>query len=369
MTDPDTMSPRKAARTGPPAPVASTAVTAVVAEGLTKRFGSTEALRGVDFEVERGNVLGVLGPNGAGKTTAVRILTTLLKPDGGRALIDGIDVLAEPRRARARIGLTGQYAAVDERLTGAENLEHVGRLFHLGNAEAHRRADELLSRFSLDDAGHRVVSGYSGGMRRRLDIAMSLIARPSVLFLDEPTTGLDPRSRLDVWGLIEELVAAGTTTLLTTQYLDEADKLADEIAVIDRGVVIARGTSAELKSRIGGDQIEVVLGDAADASRVLDLLASRACGEGHVEGATVIVPVSDLTGVVPQVVRQLDEAGVAIGDVGVRRSSLDDVFFSLTGHPAEDGVEDGPDGDGQRPAPRADRDDARSGDHQHEARV
>jgi ABC-2 type transport system ATP-binding protein len=326
-------------------------VTAVIAEGLEKSFGATRALCGVDFEIERAKVLGVLGPNGAGKTTAVRILTTLLKPDAGRALIDGIDVVREPRRARARIGLTGQYAAVDERLTGFENLEHVGRLFHMGTGPARHRAGELLERFDLVEAGERVVSGYSGGMRRRLDIAMSLIARPSVLFLDEPTTGLDPRSRLDVWALIEELVQAGTTTLLTTQYLDEADRLANEIAVIDRGRVIARGTSDELKRRTGGDQIAVDLDDPADGPRVMSLLESRACMEPHVDddGRTVTVPVADVTGLVPQVVRQLDEAGVVVRDVGVRRSSLDDVFFALTGHAAEDTTEAAASGNGEQP--------------------
>ena len=214
----------------------------MLAEGLVKRFGDTVALAGVNLRVERAKVVGLLGPNGAGKTTAVRVFTTLITPDAGRAFIDGIDVLAEPMRAKSRIGLTGQYAAVDERLTGAENLEHVGRLYHMRTSHARERGRELLERFDLVDAADRIVKGYSGGMRRRLDIAMSLIARPSVLFLDEPTTGLDPRSRLAVWDLIEELVAGGTTTLLTTQYLDEAERLADEITVIDHGKVIARGT-------------------------------------------------------------------------------------------------------------------------------
>jgi ABC-2 type transport system ATP-binding protein len=318
-------------------------MTTVVAEGLVKRFGKTEALRGVDLDIARGRVLGVLGPNGAGKTTAVRILTTLLKPDAGRALIDGIDVVQEPRRARARIGLTGQYAAVDERLTGFENLEHVGRLFHLGVPESKRRARELLERFSLDYAGDRVVKGYSGGMRRRLDIAASLIARPAVLFLDEPTTGLDPRSRLDVWDLIEELVQSGTTTLLTTQYLDEADRLADEIAVIDRGLVIARGTSDELKRQTGGDQIEVVLEDPDDAPQVIAQLAVWACADCHSErdGQSVVVPVTDVRGLVPEVVRLLDRSDITVRDVGVRRSTLDDVFFTLTGHTAEEVEKDG----------------------------
>ena len=249
-----------------------------------KRFGATEALRGVDLTVERATVLGVLGPNGAGKTTAVRILTTLLQPDAGRAFIDGIDVVADPRRARARIGLTGQYAAVDERLTGVENLEHVGRLFHQHGSDARTRAGELLERFDLTGAADRVASTYSGGMRRRLDIAMSLIGRPSVLFLDEPTTGLDPRSRITMWDLIDELVASGMTTLLTTQYLEEADRLAHDIVVIDHGEVIERGTPAELKQRVGGEQIVVVVthadGRTADRSTAW---RSFACGETHVE--------------------------------------------------------------------------------------
>jgi ABC-2 type transport system ATP-binding protein len=306
---------------------------AVRAEGLVKRFGSTEALRGVDLTVERATVLGVLGPNGAGKTTAVRILTTLLRPDEGRAFIDGIDVVADPRRARARIGLTGQYAAVDERLTGFENLEHVGRLFHQTRHDARSRAAELLERFDLTGAGERAASTYSGGMRRRLDIAMSLIGRPSVLFLDEPTTGLDPRSRNAMWDLIDELVAGGMTTLLTTQYLEEADRLAHDIAVIDHGEVIERGTPAELKRRVGGEQIVVVASHATDAARVVEGLASFACGDAHVEdgGRIIVVPVREVHGMVPLAVRRLDELGVDVEDVGVRHSTLDDVFFALTG--------------------------------------
>ncbi|MDQ2678971.1 MAG: ATP-binding cassette domain-containing protein [Actinomycetota bacterium] len=313
---------------------------AVIAEGLVKRFGDTEALRGVDFEIERATILGVLGPNGAGKTTAVRILTTLLKPDAGRAVIDGIDVVADPRAARARIGLTGQYAAVDERLTGFENLQLVGRLFHMRTAEARSRARNLLDRFSLDEAADRVVKGYSGGMRRRLDIAMSLIANPSVLFLDEPTTGLDPRSRLEMWDVIDGLVAEGTTTLLTTQYLDEAERLAKEIVVIDRGSVIARGTADELKASSGGERVEITLGDRDDLARVAELLSNFAL-PGVAEtvdraAATVTVPVRTTEHIVPSVVRTLDDAGIAVSDVVVRRPTLDDVFLQLTGHRAED---------------------------------
>jgi ABC-2 type transport system ATP-binding protein len=307
---------------------------AVEATGLVKCFGATEALKGVDLSVERATVLGVLGPNGAGKTTAVRILTTLLKPDAGRAFIDGVDVLKNPRRARARIGLTGQYAAVDERLTGFENLVHVGRLFHQSRSDARARAVELLERFDLSGAADRISSTYSGGMRRRLDIAMSLIGRPSVLFLDEPTTGLDPRSRIVMWELIDQLTKSGMTTLLTTQYLDEADRLADQIAVIDHGEVIERGTPVELKRRVGGEQIEVVLTAAHDAPSAIEALSSFACGDSHIErdGRSVVVPVRDVGGVVPLAVRRLDEVGVEIDDVGVRRSTLDDVFFALTGH-------------------------------------
>jgi ABC-2 type transport system ATP-binding protein len=309
---------------------------AIVAEGLKKRFGDTQALDGVDLEVEAATVLALLGPNGAGKTTAVRVFTTLLRPDAGRAFIDGIDVLAEPQRVRSRIGLTGQYAAVDERLTGRENLEHVGRLFHLGGAEAKRRGADLLERFDLADAANRAVKGYSGGMRRRLDIAMSLIARPSVLFLDEPTTGLDPRSRLAMWDLIDELVREGTTTLLTTQYLDEADRLANQIAVVDHGHVIAKGTAAELKSEIG-EQLEVTMHDTADVDAGLAVLRTFACAPGHtVVGERVIsVPIDRSDGIVPRAVRALDEAGLAIEDVVVRRPTLDDVFLRLTGHTAE----------------------------------
>ncbi|GMU77866.1 MAG: daunorubicin resistance protein DrrA family ABC transporter ATP-binding protein [Acidimicrobiia bacterium] len=339
--------------------VRSVATHAVEAHGLVKRFGETEALRGVDLTVERATVLGLLGPNGAGKTTAVRILTTLLSPDAGTAFIDGIDVVKDPRRARARIGLTGQYAAVDERLTGFENLEHVARLFRQPRREARDRARELLEHFDLTAAADRGAGTYSGGMRRRLDIAMSLIGRPSVLFLDEPTTGLDPRSRIAMWDLIDELVGAGMTTLLTTQYLEEADRLAHDIAVIDHGVVIERGSPEELKRRVGGEQLEVVVSRPADAGAARAALAGFSVGEIHVgsDERHVIVPVRDVRGVVPLAVRCLDDARIEVDDVGVRHSTLDDVFFALTGHAAEETLDvadrDGADG--------ADRDRAGGG--------
>jgi ABC-2 type transport system ATP-binding protein len=313
-------------------------VPAVVAEGLVKRFDKTEALRGVDLEIEQGTVLGVLGPNGAGKTTAVRILTTLVKPDEGRATIDGIDVVVDPQSVRARIGLTGQYAAVDERLTGRENLQHVGRLFHLGIPTAKERAGELLDRFDLSDAADRQVNTYSGGMRRRLDIAMSLIARPSVLFLDEPTTGLDPRSRNAMWDLIDELVAEGMTTMLTTQYLEEADRLANQIMVIDKGTVIEQGTASELKARLGGERLEVVLPNRDRITEAVIALRPFGCGDEVVDDdqPIVTVPVERSVGVVADAVRALDEAGIAVDDLLIRRPTLDDVFLTLTGHTAEE---------------------------------
>lgn len=317
----------------------------VQAEGLIKRFGDVEALRGVDFEVEAGTVLGVLGPNGAGKTTSVRILTTLLRPDGGRATIDGIDVTEKPWRVRARIGLTGQYAAVDERLTARENLELVGRFFRMSGGSARLRATELLSGLDLDYAADRVVKGFSGGMRRRLDIAMSLVARPKVLFLDEPTTGLDPRSRLGMWDLIEDLVAQGTTTVLTTQYLEEADRLADNIVVVDRGSVIARGTPASLKTDLGGDRVYVTFAPGAEHPHVGEVAA--ALGALAVPGGRIDATDGELSLAVhagtttPSVVHALDAAGITVADVRIERPTLDDVFLELTGHSATDDETEG----------------------------
>ncbi len=320
---------------------------AVQADGLVKTFGKIRAVDGVSLEVPRGAVYGLLGPNGAGKTTTVQLLTTLLRPDSGTALIDGIDVTKNPGAVRARIGLTGQYAAVEERLTPRENLALIGRLYQLPKRGIADRANELLARFDLEDAGDRVVKEFSGGMRRRLDIAMSLIARPSVLFLDEPTTGLDPRSRLAMWELIEELGDDGTTVLLTTQYLDEADRLAERIVVVDSGAVIANGTADELKDQIGGDRISVSIARRENTARAVEALAPLCTSDVIVEGDGLMLSASIRSGdrVVPQAIRVLDDAGVDVLDVQVRRPTLDDVFLQLTGHAAERGEGDG-DGDG-----------------------
>jgi len=310
---------------------------AILVESLTKRFGRTVALDGLDLVVPQGTVLGVLGPNGAGKTTAVRILATLLRPDAGRASVFGVDVVAHPARVRAQIGLTGQYAAVDEYLTGRENLRMVARLFRMDRSAARRRADELLERFELLDAADRTVKTYSGGMRRRLDIAASLTARPRVLFLDEPTTGLDPRSRIGMWQVIADLVHDGTTMLLTTQYLEEADKLAHAIAVIDRGRVIAGGTADELKAQVGGERLEITVADAEQLEPARTAVGRYADGRPLTDKATrhLVVPVSQGARILPQVVRDLDDAGIGIVDLALRRPTLDDVFLALTGHAAE----------------------------------
>jgi ABC-2 type transport system ATP-binding protein len=311
---------------------------AVEARGLEKAYGPTRALDGLDLEVETGAILGVLGPNGAGKTTTVRVLSTLLRPDRGVARVAGHDVVAEAAQVRRNIGLTGQYAALDESLTGRANLIMIGQLCRLSRRTARRRAGELLDEFDLADAADRGVKTYSGGMRRRLDLAASLVARPSILFLDEPTTGLDLPGRMVTWDAVRGLAAAGTTVLLTTQHLDEADVLADKIAVVDRGRVIAEGTSAELKAKVGGERVQLTVAPQSDLAAARDVLGRHADGLAHVDAAarTVDAPVTNGARRMPDIVRDLDADGVLLDDLGIRRPSLDDVFLILTGHTAGD---------------------------------
>ena len=314
----------------------------VVAEGLVKTYGETRALDGFDLEVEAGSVCGLLGPNGAGKTTAVRILATLLRPDGGTARIAGIDVATAPHEVRRRIGLSGQAPAVDEILSGRQNLVLFGRLNRLDKRAAQRRADELLQRMGLEDAARRAVKHYSGGMRRRLDLAATLILSPAVLFLDEPTTGLDPRNRNEVWTAVRELVAGGTTVLLTTQYLDEADQLADQIVVMDGGRAIAVGTPEELKAQVGGDRLDVVVAHLAELATASKLVADVARAEPEVEPHTgrISVPVAQRVVALTEVLQALGDAGIEVADIGLRRPALDDVFLRLTGHRAEGNPDD-----------------------------
>jgi ABC-2 type transport system ATP-binding protein len=307
----------------------------IEAHGLHKRFGAIVALDGVDLEVPAGAILGVLGPNGAGKTTAVRILTTLSIPDAGSARVGGHDVVREARAVQRKIGVTGQTATLDEVLTGRENLVMIGRLSGLPRAQARARAGELLAQFELVEAGERILKEYSGGMRRRLDLAAGLVTRPPVLFLDEPTTGLDPTSRVRMWDVIRELVGGGVTLLLTTQYLDEADELADRIVVIDHGRVIAGGTAAELKAQVGGARLEVTLSEVRpDAPAALDSFVAGPVHVSH-DGRRLRAPVARAEGLASTIVRALDDAGITVDDVQVHQPSLDDVFFALTGHPTD----------------------------------
>ncbi|WP_327285101.1 MULTISPECIES: ATP-binding cassette domain-containing protein [unclassified Streptomyces] len=326
---------------------------AIYAEGLVKTFGEVRALDGVDLDVPEGTVLGLLGPNGAGKTTTVRVLTTLLQPDSGKAVVAGIDVLKHPNEVRRAIGLSGQFAAVDEYLTGRENLQMVGQLYQMTGRAAKARAGELLERFNLADAADRTAKTYSGGMRRRLDLAAALVVRPPVMFMDEPTTGLDPRNRQQLWDVIQELVAGGTTLLLTTQYLEEADHLAHDICVVDHGKVIARGTSDQLKARTGGERVEVVVHERDRMAEARAVLAGFGKGETTVEEHTrkLTVPVTGGAKLLAEVIRELDFRGIEIDDIGLRRPTLDDVFISLTGHAAaladEENGEAGPADDGK----------------------
>ncbi|MCX4560539.1 ATP-binding cassette domain-containing protein [Streptomyces phaeochromogenes] len=310
---------------------------AIYAEGLVKTFGDVRALDGVDLDVPEGTVLGLLGPNGAGKTTTVRCLTTLLRPDSGKAVVAGIDVLKQPNEVRRSIGLSGQFAAVDEYLTGRENLHMVGQLYQMRSKQAKVRAVELLEQFHLADAADRPAKTYSGGMRRRLDLAAALVVSPPVMFMDEPTTGLDPRNRQQLWEVIKDLVSGGTTLLLTTQYLEEADHLAHEIAVVDQGRVIARGTADQLKARTGGERVEVVVHEREHIETASEVLRGFGKGDTTVEQHTrkLTVPVTGGAKLLAEVIRELDTRGIEIDDIGLRRPTLDDVFLSLTGHHAE----------------------------------
>ncbi|MFF4716788.1 ATP-binding cassette domain-containing protein [Streptomyces eurythermus] len=331
---------------------------AIYAEGLVKTFGDVRALDGVDLDVPEGTVLGLLGPNGAGKTTTVRCLTTLLRPDSGKAVVAGVDVLRHPDAVRRSIGLSGQFAAVDEYLTGRENLQMVGRLYQMRAKAAKARAAELLEQFHLADAADRPAKTYSGGMRRRLDLAAALVVSPPVMFMDEPTTGLDPRNRQQLWEVIKQLVSGGTTLLLTTQYLEEADHLAHDIAVVDHGRVIAQGTSDQLKARTGGERVEVVVQDRERMATAAEVLRGFGKGETTVEEHTrrLTVPVSGGAKLLAEIIRELDIRGIGIDDIGLRRPTLDDVFLSLTGHAAQGADQDRPDAPHERNA-RKERDE------------
>jgi len=313
----------------------------IEAVGLHKSFGETHALAGLDLDAREGAILCVLGPNGAGKTTAVRILTTLTQPDSGTATVAGVDVVRNPAEARKRIGVAGQYAALDEILTGRENLQMVGRLYRLSGSDARARANDLLERFEMTDAADRTVKTYSGGMRRRLDLAAALMVEPQVIFLDEPTTGLDPKGRLSMWDLIEGLAQGGTTVLMTTQYLEEADRLADDILVIDHGRAIARGTADELKAQVGGERLEIRISDGTRTATAQGVLESLGEGRARVdsEARRLSVAVTSHEGVLTRAIRELDTAGVNVDDIGFRRPTLDEVFLTLTGRPAEEAVE------------------------------